>query len=120
MNKEIKDKWLEALRSGDYQKTKHALKQDDKFCCLGVLCDLYRKETGDGEWIKDGNFYRFKVANKIDDGTLPLKVRKWAELGESNPSIIGVSTNLALSQHNDWTDRTFNDIAELIETKLAE
>lgn len=38
-------KWIEALRSGKYKQGKGQLKQDDRYCCLGVLqeitnCDL--------------------------------------------------------------------------------
>lgn len=35
--------WVEALRSGEYEQTNGALRYEDKFCCLGVACDLYRK-----------------------------------------------------------------------------
>ena len=43
-------KWVDALRSGEYKQTRGALRGDDegnepKFCCLGVACDLYAKET---------------------------------------------------------------------------
>jgi len=117
MNKEIKDKWLTALRSGEYKKSKHNLKTDDGFCCLGVLCDLYRKETGKGEWNKKNDIYEFEAgANSI----LPVNVWKWAELTSGNPKILGVSVNLLLSQHNDFTTKTFEDIADLIETDLVE
>lgn len=43
MNPEIKTKWVEALRSGKYKQGKKSLRsrEGDKYCCLGVLCDLY-------------------------------------------------------------------------------
>ena len=44
MNKQLKTKWTEALRSGEYdQGVGHyvtAGKKYDSFCCLGVLCDI--------------------------------------------------------------------------------
>lgn len=40
MNKEIKVKWIEALRSGVYKQTKSALKNAEGYCCLGVLCEV--------------------------------------------------------------------------------
>jgi len=41
MKEQIKEKWLAALRSGDYKQGKAALRsKDDEFCCLGVLCDV--------------------------------------------------------------------------------
>ena len=47
MNKKIKKQWLEALRSGKYRQTKEALKDDDGYCCLGVLCNLVKDRVGE-------------------------------------------------------------------------
>lgn len=48
MNQEIKQKWLEALRSGKYTQARDALvrRVDGKsyYCCLGVLCVLLDKD----------------------------------------------------------------------------
>lgn len=44
------DKWLNALRVGGYEQTMERLRDDGGFCCLGVACDLYMKETGMGKW----------------------------------------------------------------------
>ena len=41
--KEIYTKWVAALRSGEYKKTTRRLRADDKFCCLGVLCEVVGK-----------------------------------------------------------------------------
>ena len=46
MDKEIKTKWTEALRSGEYEQGRHCLLNGGKFCCLGVLTDVYCGETG--------------------------------------------------------------------------
>lgn len=41
MNAEVKEKWLAALRSGDYRKAKGRLSRGrNRRCCLGVLRDL--------------------------------------------------------------------------------
>ena len=40
MNKELKAKWIAALRSGEYPQTRQALRDDQGFCCLGVLCEV--------------------------------------------------------------------------------
>lgn len=40
MNKEIKDKWVEALRSGNYKQGYGNLQTGDSYCCLGVLCEI--------------------------------------------------------------------------------
>lgn len=38
--KQARKKWVEALRSGKYEQGKGQLRQDNKFCCLGVACDI--------------------------------------------------------------------------------
>lgn len=40
-------KWVQALRSGEYKQGKDALRDNDKFCCLGVACEVYKKENPD-------------------------------------------------------------------------
>lgn len=46
MNKDVKELWLTALRSGEYEQGHGNLRNGDKFCCLGVLCDLAVKHSG--------------------------------------------------------------------------
>jgi hypothetical protein len=114
MNKEVKEKWLAALRSGEYKQGRHALKQDNNFCCLGVLCDIYSKEKN-VPWEKLGNY-----DNILDSKTiLPDKIKSWAELPEQDPS---VDTNIdidiekeTLSGLNDIYHYNFNRIADIIE-----
>lgn len=40
MKKDIAMKWVEALRSGKYKQTRGTLKNNEGFCCLGVLCEI--------------------------------------------------------------------------------
>lgn len=40
MNKVIKTKWINALRSGRYKQCKGRLKKGDGYCCLGVLAKV--------------------------------------------------------------------------------
>ena len=41
MKKELKRRWLKALRSRKYHKVKGCLRYGERgFCCLGVLCDI--------------------------------------------------------------------------------
>ena len=44
MDKTLKKKWLEALRSGEYKKGRRFLRKDGAYCCLGVLSDLMDPE----------------------------------------------------------------------------
>jgi len=111
MNPQIKQKWVDALRSGEYQQTQERLRKEDGFCCLGVLCDLYIKENN-VEWEineVDGYFYEKNSA------VLPPSVVGWAGVEDSNPYVNGgIGT---LSGLND-KGFTFNEIAGLIEEHL--
>jgi hypothetical protein len=41
-------RWVAALRSGEYKQTTQVLHNDQGYCCLGVACDLYSK-TPEGQ-----------------------------------------------------------------------
>src|SRR3954466_4218538 len=46
---EVKEKWVAALRSGEYKQGRSYLHSqnpdgEDRFCCLGVLCELAVQE----------------------------------------------------------------------------
>jgi hypothetical protein len=40
---ELRRRWVEALESGHYQQGKGLLCSGDKYCCLGVACDVFDK-----------------------------------------------------------------------------
>jgi hypothetical protein len=40
MNQVIKEKWVAALRSGEYKQTKGYLRNKKGYCCLGVLTNF--------------------------------------------------------------------------------
>jgi hypothetical protein len=47
MNKQLIQHWVKTLRSGEYQQGSTVLRTiDDKFCCLGVLCDIAKESVG--------------------------------------------------------------------------
>lgn len=51
MPRELKEKWIEALRSGKYKQGYGVLKTKGEYCCLGVLQELRgveEKIVGDG------------------------------------------------------------------------
>jgi hypothetical protein len=110
MNPQIKQKWVDALRSGEYQQGQYCLRTDNGFCCLGVLCDLYGKENN-VEWdlVNDDGNYEFHYQSE----RLPLFVVEWAGVENDNPEICETS----LSELND-KGSTFNEIADLIEEHL--
>lgn len=133
MNPEVKDKWLTALRSGKYEQGKQRLQTaDGKFCCLGVLCDLYAKETGT-KWTKikndslvnickcdscreANNNSGLTIAFMDKDSYPPDEVVAWAGLPSHNPDAVFLDDGvMSLSLANDLKGQTFSDIADAIE-----
>lgn len=109
MNQEIKARWVTALRSGEYKQGIGMLRRENgDFCCLGVLCDLHSKETGN-EWYTEKLFsYFYYLQNKK---VLPVKVQEWS------------GVDAPWQQHTlfDLNDRaldTFPVIAEWIDQNL--
>lgn len=112
MNPEIKAKWVEALRSGEYKQARIRLRTADGFCCLGVLCDLHARETK-GEWVE-------RRASFFYDGQrvfLPQKVADWAGLAGLDPVVLAGGRSHHLSKLND-VGTPFSAIADYIEREL--
>lgn len=138
MNKmipEIKEKWVAALESGEYQQAQQGLKitnletGSESFCCLGVLCDIYSKETGN-KWGESLQMIRNEPVGKSyllgENNYLPKEVRDWAGLTEINPAVLEHSLDFTytngeyertVAYMNDQ-GKTFEEIAEKIKEKL--
>ena len=112
MNPQIKQKWVSALRSGDYQQTQGRLRKEDGFCCLGVLCDLYAKDNN-VEWEPPG--YNDAYVFQEFESNLPSSVMEWADLEYCNPHVNGGESTLV--RLND-SGCTFEQIADVIEEQL--
>jgi len=126
MKKEIAKKWVKALRSGKYKQGKTYLKQVDdnrqaKYCCLGVLCELYNDTTKKNH--KKTLSTQIKSKNSTTDfftfdgraGALPGVVMDWAGInncfGDLGP------TEYSLASLND-IGSTFESIANIIEENV--
>ena len=111
MNQTIKQRWIEALRSGEYEQTTKTLHNEDGFCCLGVLCDLYSKEH-DLKWMSDPHNHAYKMAGSTQ--VLPQFVTEWAGLKDDNPYVCFKDEVKPIAEVND-KGATFTEIAQLIE-----
>lgn len=119
MNPEIKEKWLKALRSGEYKQGRGSLqKSGNRFCCLGVLCDLYQKEHPTSFWDKDHptsfwDGYKFVISEgRIRTALPPQKVLDWA--GMVDVFYIDNNSLQNLASKND-EGASFKQIADIIE-----
>ncbi|MEY7972547.1 hypothetical protein AB8O38_11155 [Saccharomonospora xinjiangensis] len=88
MKEDIKRQWVEALRSGDYQRHKdvYHLRRGDHFSCLGVLCDLAVKAGVVTEVVNEAGFTLYGVEGDRDSEELPRAVLEWAGLTKE-PSV---------------------------------
>lgn len=114
MNKEVKEQWIEALKSGRYSQGRKVLRAGNDFCCLGVLCDLYFQEKEE-DWKvdEDGNYLAFKRRD-----ILSQEVQKWAGLESGNPCVnYGWRTDTGIANLND-SNVPFRRLADLIEEQL--
>ena len=111
-------KWVNALRSGEYRQTKFRLKEKNKYCCMGVLCDLYYKETGNGEWIlysPERWSFRTDESHSKNRTIPPRDVWEWLGVDPEFSEI-----NQIFGYKNDGEKRTFEEIADFIENDLEE
>jgi hypothetical protein len=122
MNPDVKQRWVSALKSGEYQQTKNQLRNSEGFCCLGVLCELYRQENQTAQWIPGfGDNLRFYLTDKEHSvsTSIPFCVQEWAELPASDP-MIGTEPGIerSLVDLNDTVGYSFIQIADAIEAQL--
>lgn len=131
MNPEVKAKWLAKLRDPETKQTKGCLKNTQGMCCLGVLCDIYIKETGEGEWVDlDGVNFNFEYDLETDRLLLPYRVRNWSGLPQVdgfntlsfehsriNTITRGINGSVPVTALNDG-HYNFAEIADIIEKEL--
>lgn len=101
---EARKKWVEALRSGEYAQGEKCLFSNGRYCCLGVACEVFRKEE-------------FDDREPIEGGTLCSypNVQKWLGLYGPNGRY-GNYLESSLIKLNDWEKKSFSEIADLIES----
>lgn len=102
----LKD-WLEALRSGKYVGCRGALRRNDAYCSLGVLCDI----SGLGSWEKDNHSDKYKYLKQVK--YLPQEVIDWA--GMSREEYGAVSAFVMV--YNDSQLVGLSEMADLLDKR---
>ena len=107
MKEQVKELWTKALRSGEYKQGQGSLNCNGKFCCLGVLTDLYIKAMG-SEWESRliGEGFTFGGHSAV----LSENVAKWSGMKTST----GLFNGGTLAILND-IGSSFESIADVIE-----
>ena len=129
----LKQKWIAALRSGEYPQTRRTLHNGDGYCCLGVLCEvagLERQKISAGRYgyvDTDGLEIRyaelpptFAKQNALrSQGTLLSSKQISRSLGEERAHAL--SSRGGGEESIVWLNdsgATFGEIAQLIEDYL--
>lgn len=125
--------WLDALESGKYEQGKTFLNKNNKFCCLGVACDLFAEKLG---LVIENDDGIIGYANKVEDQsqrwesdytstTLPKPIMELLKIRDNcgefiNKTVIaskndyGTMSYGSLAGMNDSGNFSFKDIAEYI------
>jgi hypothetical protein len=125
MKEEWKDKWVKALRSGEYKQGRERLRSGNQFCCLGVLADLVIKENPDTfcmeSWDEDN-----VVIDKVNSDDNRQRTIGTGLLTDPVIDIVGMRSlegsfkfknNLetCLWHQNDKRRKSFKKIADIID-----
>jgi len=127
---ELHRKWIEALRSGNYNQGtgEYCVKgeEGDRHCCLGVLAEVAgvpkRHDGHSYEWQCDDGTW---TPHAPDTATCVSKMKLWSLLGSVkeedwlkgtfNPETTGLRGLWILNDKECWT---FEDIADYLEQHI--
>ena len=117
MPKKLKEKWIKALRSGEYRQGIGHLRQlgkdrSEMFCCLGVLCDIGL----DGDWHGDSCIIPSLNTSGHKFTGIPSN-EAWRSM---NVDDYFNDVHFNLTTMNDEESKSFDEIADWIEINVAE
>lgn len=131
LSEDLKNKWVAALRSGKYEQGKGFLRRLDekdsnkeKFCCLGVLCDVFDPELWDRDAESTEEFSSFMFKEPISTANIFYFMKEGSEvlsydLAKSFGFHEGaLSIQDILTEMNDRDNKSFSEIADWIEENL--
>lgn len=112
------EKWIEALRSGEFKQTTHRLQDSQGYCCLGVACELLIPE---------------KKKNKTNYGFLSRSLPEYQEFAPLFLKLInddfteitreasnGLEVGQSLTSLNDSLGFDFNEISDILQAVYIE
>lgn len=118
--------WVEALKSGEFKQGQGRLLQQHDgsryYCCLGVACEVYRRETGQGEWRERPGFetrLEFHEEGGKHGSVLPLSVQRWLGVSNCDGTFVSSRDQLGRALLNTLVGLndggyTFDQIADVI------
>lgn len=113
--RELRERWVKALRSGEYKQATGALTQmvgpsELGYCCLGVATDLVFQEC-------DNPFTKLELEQSLNESSyLPDRVMQLLGMVTHDGSRIDASSDQDnLAEENDG-GASFDQIADMLET----
>jgi len=109
-----REKWVAALRSGEFKQAQEVLKTEGpdgemRYCCLGVACSLAIREGIEEDWPD--------AAYEDWDQELPVSIRDWLGLQNNSGYLVDeIEGEEHLIGLNDKANYTFAQIADVIES----
>lgn len=113
MKKAVKTKWLNKLRSNEYEQARGALRMEVGYCCLGVLCEVHLQSQPIGgliRWRPDAEIGAGRYSYRGEAYILPMIVRDYADIDSGHMQ--------DLVDLNDNARADFLEIADWIEDNL--
>lgn len=107
-NNEFIKRWINWLRSKEFDQTEQALHSPDGFCCLGVACHKSKKMKISKIDRKDRYVYKYDNGDKNSE-FLPRKFREWIGITCAEEEL--------LADMND-SGKSFDEIADWIEEHI--
>lgn len=131
VNKERVRLLVDALRSGEFEQGRATLRtQADTYCCIGVGCEIARRNGIGIEWEMDT---RGACCDTCDPGPELARVKRWFFDGQTaafsekvkdwygfpdvDPSLSDGDSMLTMIGANDIRGMNFAGIADLIEAR---
>lgn len=109
VNREVCKIWIKALRSGIYKQGKNYLCKKNKYCCIGVLCEIAHENGVGKKTIDDeGIAYYDELSSH-----LPPSVAQYLGVLSTDNIVCGAYGSLI--NLNDVQNKTFEEIADIIE-----
>lgn len=104
--------WVDLLRSGELEKGVFKLQSgENKYCCFGVACIAYENATGKR---LDRNRLGQISGNGLDEYP---QVMSWLKLSHDEGDFWVSGNRRSLLELNDSYNLTFEQIADIIESK---
>lgn len=104
--KVFKEKWLIALRGGEYKQCKGRLHDDGRYCCLGIACMIHRVS------VSQMDDYPLKGASNQSFSNIP----KYMDVIVNGKDMHTTPSQILIGMNDKG--ESFNKIANWIDTNL--